>query len=165
MTLFETEIIESSKRSTMLKSRVWASCFSDSEWDSVCVHGYISQGGECCVGLTDLRIWMVGKWVTLEICGVFPAFWVSLAFATVSGHALNGTCAYLCVWTASSLSPGFITLAQHSKETAKLRGTLWSRSMQDEKDKTVNRVGTGWLETQGFKWKNISMKCYQTQEK
>lgn len=31
MTLFETEIIESGKRPAMVKSRVWASCFSNSE--------------------------------------------------------------------------------------------------------------------------------------
>lgn len=158
MTLFETEIIESSKRSVMLKSRVWTSCFSDSEWLWMRFSagaGMDDSKVEYCIGLTVLKIWMVGNWGHFgNLCSFKGFFGVSPAFAAVFGRALNGTYAHLCVIPSAAAPQGlaacedpeciicsFITLAQTSKEISELRGTLWSRGMQDKKGKTVNRVG------------------------
>lgn len=97
ITLFKTEIIESSKRSAMLKSRVWASCFSDSEWDSVCAgvdDSKVLYRVDCFEDLDGRKV--ESLWKSVQFLQLFG---VSSAFAAVFGHALHGTCAHLCVWS------------------------------------------------------------------
>lgn len=113
---------------------------------------------ECCIGLTILKIWMIGK---LNHFGNLCSFYsflgsVLLLLLSLVMHCMAPVPTSVCDPFCSSLLAlhrvwlpvktqngylGFITLAQTSKETVNLRGLLWSRGMQDKKGKTVNTVG------------------------